>query len=229
MNKLTPLLFLLLVIGKLHSQELKVDFSYKYMYAHQWDKAIQTYNFSRPFLAEKQPLLMHGLNGSATYLFPSEKQLSHGIHLSYTYCRSAAENENFNTTLNLHFVNIGYVLHLAPTEKFKGFYSDVILSATSSILHRRTNEVVLVDDETKLKALGIGGDLSLKVGYRLKLGTNSFLSPFLALGYTPYFYSPATEAVINQTKTLSSKNWTGILTAQVGVAVCFKRSVVNGN
>ena len=223
MSKLTPLLFLLFVVGKLHSQELKVDFSYKYMYAHQWDKAIQTYNFSRPFLAEKQPLLMHGLNGSATYLFPSEKQLSHGIQLSYTYCRSAAENENFNTTLNLHFVNIGYVLHLAPTEKFTGFYSDVILSATSSILHRRTNEEVLVDDETKLKALGIGGDVSLKVGYSLKLGTNSFLSPFLAVGYTPYFYSPATEAVINQTKTLSSKNWTGILTAQVGVAFHFKR------
>ena len=41
------------------AQEFKIDASYNYMFANQWDKAIQTYNFSRPFNYEKQPLLMH--------------------------------------------------------------------------------------------------------------------------------------------------------------------------
>jgi len=218
MSKRLLVILLTFSLGAVQAQEVKVDLSYTYLYAKQWDQAIQTYNFSRPFLAEKQPLLVHGLTGSATYLFRSDKPLNQGIYLSYAYCRSAAENKSFNTTLNLHFVNIGYVLHYAPTAKFNRFYSDLILAATSSILRRRTNENVLVDDGKKLKALGIGGDIRLKVGVIFPMKNKCHLSPFIAVGYTPYFYSPATEAVINQTKTLSSKKWTGILTAQVGVA-----------
>lgn len=205
------------------AQELKLDLSYKYIYSNQWDKIIQTYNFSRPFLTEKQPLLMSGLNTSLSYIFKNEKHFKHGINLSYSYFRSSAENENFNNSLNLHFINLGYLLHYENSDKWKGVYSDLIVSVTSSGLFRNLNGEPFEYDETKSKAFGIGGDINLKCGYYLKLKNNSYLSPFLSIGYTPYLYTPNTEAVINQTKGLTSKNWTGILTTQIGLTFHIKK------
>jgi hypothetical protein len=205
------------------AQELKLDLSYKYIYSNQWDKIIQTYNFSRPFLTEKQPLLMSGLNTSLSYIFKNEKHFNHGINLSYAYFRSSAENGNFNNSLNLHFINLGYLLHYENADKWKGVYSDLIVSGTSSGLFRNLNGEPFEYDETKSKAFGIGGDINLKCGYYLKLKNNSYLSPFLSIGYTPYLYSPNTEAVINQTKGLTSKNWTGILTTQIGLTFHIKK------
>ena len=81
------------------AQEFRTDISYKYIFANKWDKAIQTYNFSRPFLEKKQPLLMHGLNASVSYIFKSSIRLKHGINISYTYFKSTAENENLKNIL----------------------------------------------------------------------------------------------------------------------------------
>jgi meiotically up-regulated gene 157 (Mug157) protein len=214
---------LLLHIGCTIAQEFKLDASYEYMYSGQWDKAIQTYNVSRPFLTEKQPLLMNGLNTSISYVFKNEKHLKHGINLSYAYFQSSAENENFNNILQLHFINLGYILHYENKEKSKGLYSDLIISATSSGLFRRINENPFVYDETTSKAFGIGGDICLKAGYCLTLKNNYFLSPFISIGYIPYLYSPNSEAVINQTKELTNKNWTGILRTQIGLTFHLKR------
>ncbi|MFM7758273.1 MAG: hypothetical protein ACKO6J_05000 [Crocinitomicaceae bacterium] len=216
-------LYLLILSISAPAQELKLDLSYKYIYSNQWDKIIQTYNFSRPFLTEKQPLLMSGLNTSLSYIFKNEKHFKHGINLSYAYFRSSAENGNFNNSLNLHFINLGYLLHYENSDKWKGVYSELIISVTSSGLFRNLNGEPFEYDETKSKAFGIGGDINLKCGYYLKLKNNSYLSPFLSIGYTPYLYTPNTEAVINQTKGLTSKNWTGILTTQIGLTFHIKK------
>jgi len=213
---------LFFVWNNLKAQEFKADFSYKYIYANQWDKAIQTYNFSRPFITEKQPLIIHGLNASVSYIFKSQKKIKHGINLSYSYFRSSSDNENLVNVLNLHFLNLGYLLHYENAERLKGFYSDLIISATSSGLFRNVNGEPFVYDESKSKALGIGGNISLKAGYQLMIKGKTYLSPFIAIDYTPYFYSPNTEAVINQTKGLTSKNWTPILTTQVGLTFHIK-------
>jgi hypothetical protein len=81
MRTLFLLLFLFLLIDA-QSQEIETDLSYKYMFASNWDKAIQTYNFSRPFLTEKQPLFMHGINGSISYIFKSENKFKQGLNAS---------------------------------------------------------------------------------------------------------------------------------------------------
>jgi hypothetical protein len=199
------------------AQEFRTDISYKYIFANKWDKAIQTYNFSRPFLEKKQPLLMHGLNASVSYIFKSSSSLKHGIHISYNYFKSSAENENLKNILNLHFLNLGYIIHYENNEKTKGLYTDLIISAVSSGLFRNVNDEPFEYDEAK--AFGIGGDLSIRAGYYLKLKNKIYLSPFVLVGYTPYFYSPNSEAVINQTKGLVSNNWTGIFTTQVGLTL----------
>ena len=217
MRTLVLLSLLLLKSSFSIAQEFKIDVSYNYLYSKQWDKAIQTYNFSRPFIAEKQPLLIHGLNSSLSYIFKSTKNLSHGINVSYSYFRSSAENENLENILKLHFLNLGYVLHYERKEKLKGVYTDLIISAKSSGLFRTINGAPFAYDETTSKAFGIGGDICLKTGYYLKLKNKICLSPFFLIAYTPYLLSPNSEAVINETKGLTSKNWTGILTTQIGL------------
>jgi hypothetical protein len=155
------------------AQEFRSEVSYKYMFANKWDKAIQTYNFSRPFLTEKQPLLIHGLNTSISYIFKSSKRLKHGINLSYSYFKSSAENENVNNIFNLHFLNMGYIIHYQNNENAKGLYADLIISAVTSALFRNVNDEPFEYDETRSKAFGIGGDLSIRAGYSLSLKNNS--------------------------------------------------------
>ncbi len=218
MRTLFLLLYLFLFIDA-QSQEIEVDLSYKYIFASNWDKAIQTYNFSRPFLAEKQPLFMHGINGSASYIFKSENKFKQGINASYSHFTSYAENVNFLNQLNLHFLNVGYILRYESTEKYKGLTADLILSASSSALFRNVNDEPFIYDDTRSKAFGIGGDLSIKSSYSFNLKNNIRLSPFIQIGYTPYLYSPNTEAVINQTTELTTPSFTGAFTSQIGVKV----------
>lgn len=216
-------LVLLIVSINASAQELKVNLSYNYIYSNQLDKIIQTYNFSRPFLTEKQPLLMNGLNTSVSYIFKNERHLNYGINVAYSYFRSVAENDNFTTTLQLNFLKLGYFLHYENPEKWKGLYTDLILSATSSGLFRNVNGEPFIYDEAKSKAFGIGGELNLKLGYYLHLKNLTYVSPFISIAYTPYLYSPNNEVVINQTKGLCAKNWTSILGAQIGLAVHWRQ------
>jgi hypothetical protein len=208
---------LFFTLNSIMAQEFRTDISYKYMFANKWDKAIQTYNFSRPFLEEKQPLLIHGLNASVAYIFKSSKSLQHGIDLSYSYFRSSAENEKLNNILNLHFLNLGYIIHYHNIEKAKGLYTDLIISAVSSGLYRNVNDEPFEYDDSRSKAFGIGGDLSIRAGYYINLKNKIYLSPFVLVGYTPFLYSPNSEAVINQTKGLVGNNFTGILSTHVGL------------
>ena len=210
-------------LSSITAQEFRADVSYKYMFSNKWDKAIQTYNFSRPFLEKKQPLLMHGLNASVSYIFKSSKKFKHGINLSYSYFKSSAENENVNNILNLHFLNLGYLIHYEKIEKTKGLYTDLIVSIVSSGLYRNINGKPVEYDDTRAKAFGIGGDLSIRGGYWLNLTNKICLSPFVLIGYTPYIYSPNSEALMNQTNGLVNNNWTGVFTSQVGLTFLIRQ------
>ena len=222
MRKLFIVIILLSKFSEAIAQELDIDLSYKYMYSNQWDKAIQTYNFSRPFISKKQPLLMHGSNASVSYMFKSKKRLMHGVNFSYSYFRSSSQNEDFKNVFNLHFINLGYTIHFDSYKKMNGLYSDLIISAISSGIFRNVNGKPFIYDEKKAKAFGIGVDVVLKLGYNVKFKSQTDFSPFIALGLTPYLFSPNSEAVINQTKKLTSENWTSIFFSQIGLSVHLK-------
>jgi len=218
MRALFLLLFLFRFIDT-QAQEIEADLSYKYMFASNWDKAIQTYNFSRPFLNEKQPLFMHGISGSASYIFKSKSKFKQGINASYSHFSSYAENVNFVNQYNLHFLNVGYMLRYESTEKLKGLTTDFILSASSSALFRNVNDEPFIYDDARSKAFGIGGDLSVRTSYSFNIKNKIRLSPFVQVGYTPYLFSPNTEAVINQTSGLAAPNFTDVFSTQVGLKV----------
>jgi len=216
MRALYLLLFLFPFIDT-QGQEIEADLSYKYMFASNWDKAIQTYNFSRPFLTEKQPLFMHGMNGSVSYIFKSENKFKQGINASYSNFSSYAENVNFVNQYNLHFINLGYMLRHKGNGSLKGLCTDFILSACSSAVFRNVNDEPFIYDEVRSKAFGIGGDLSVRTSYSFDIKNKIHLSPFVQVGYTPYLFSPNTEAVINQTRGLVSSNFTDVFSSQIGL------------
>ena len=162
---------------------------------------------------------MHGINASASYIFKSENKFKQGINASYSHFSSYAENVNFVNRYILHFLNVGYILRYESTEKCQGLTTDLILSATSSALFRNVNDESFIYDETRARAFGIGGDVSIKTSYSFNLKNKIRLSPFVQIGYTPYLYSPNTEAVINQTTGLTAPDFTGVFTSQIGVKV----------
>lgn len=197
------------------AQTFRADISYQYMTAPTWDAAVQTYNFSRPFLTEQQPLFASGVGAALGYGFASSRPWQHGIQLGYAYFRSASENVDFENVLNLHFLQLGYLLRY---QKSGGPYAEMMVSARGSLLVRHINGEPLEADEEARPALGVGAEMTLRVGYPIALGDGKYLSPFVALGYSPYLYGPDVEPAINQTKRLVGGDWTRLLVAQVGLA-----------
>lgn len=217
MKTLTVILFLLFEEITGFAQSLSVGWSYNYLHSKQFDRSIQSYNFSRAFLENEQPLFMHGLCLDINYVFKNEQPLKYGVHANYTYFGSKAINPNYTNYLHLHLVNVNYILRFENSGKFKGLYEEISLGASSSGLFRRINgEVFLVDGE-RFKSLGIGGNIGVKVGYHLFKYQTYKLSPFVFCGYIPYLYAPKNEAVINGTQTLITSPYLNSITLKIGL------------
>ncbi len=206
------------------SQAFSFGAAYSYCYAPQWDKAIQTYNFSRPFLENKQPLIQHGFAITTSWFGSSTGNFHHGFSLGYNMYRSSVENTNLNNLLVAHLVTPGYLLHFAPSENENGYYGNFSISAVLGGVFRKIDGEAYLSDGSRVKGLGIGGQLHCEIGYEFALAGKISFAPNFALGYTPYYYSPSTEAVINQTQNLSGKTSTGIFQIEAGIRFHINRS-----
>lgn len=200
---------------KLQAQQLRFGVNYEYMSSKLWNQNIQTYNFSRPFLDKKQPLLSHGFGLSFSYLFGSSSDFSHGVGLSYSRFGSSAENDGLNSTFNQNFAKLGYILHFQKNES--PFYTELGISAVGGILLRKVNDEAFEFDGDRAKAYGIGGEINLKAGYEFALSDKLFLSPFVGIGYIPYYNSPNSESILNQTTELISEEEPSFLNASFGI------------
>ena len=200
-----------------YSQELKVGFGYSNLYSKQFDESIQTYNFSRPFLDEKQPLLNNGMNGSLSYLFKSKKQIKQGISANYSFFRSKAENANLDVKFAFNLFEFGYFLHFADKDKFGNFYSEFGINAVVGMLNKNLNQEPFIVDDTKVRSIQLGGTLNLDVGYQFKIGDKLNISPIVGVHFSPYFSSGRSEAVINQTTGLISKQYTSFWKIDFGI------------
>lgn len=197
------------------AQQLRFGVTYTYLYSKLLNQNIQTYNFSRPFLEKKQPLLSHGFSFSLSYLFGSSSDFSHGIGLSYSRFGSSAENEGLNSSFNQNFAKLGYILHYQQNES--PFYTELQLSGIGGMLGRQINDEAFEFDGETARAYGIGGHIGLRTGYEFALSDKLFLSPFVDVGYAPYFYSPNTESILNQTTELISEEQPSLFNASFGI------------
>lgn len=200
------------------AQSFHYGLGYNYTFSPQWDKAIQSYNFSRPELSEKQPLLMHGCYANASVLFFGLRH-AHGISLTYNLARSAAENTNFTSVLGLHMISTGYFWHSERVVVPDHFYFDAGASLLLGGIFRKVNGEALIDEDSNIKAFGIGGEVNVGAGYHILITQKLALAPFVQLCYSPYYYSPRSEALLNQTIELTGKKWTGIFTGRIGINI----------
>jgi hypothetical protein len=205
----------------MHAQKLSLDVSYKYMYAKQWDRSIQLYNFSRPWLIEKQPLLMHGVNAGFSYDVSSKKEFNRGLSVDFSFFRSVAENKNMANAINLYISNVGYFARKDFSILHSNCYTEIRLALTVSGLFRRVNQEPILVDDTQTRAFGIGSDIQVKFGYDLPCLAGIKGSLFLAVSYAPYVYSPYSESVLNQTMGITNHYGTGIVGAQIGFRKVF--------
>jgi hypothetical protein len=207
-----------------NAQKISLDVSYKYMYAKQWDRSIQLYNFSRPWLIEKQPLFIHGVNAGFNYLISTKQGLNHGLSFDLSFFRSVAENKNMLNAINLYISNVGYFMRKEFSIYHANCYTEMRLALTVSGLFRRVNQEPILVDDTQIRAFGIGSDVQLKFGYNLLCLARIKGSLFLAVSYSPYVYSPYSESVLNQTMGITNHYGTGILGAQIGLRKGFTLS-----
>jgi len=205
------------------AQETKMGFGFAYMYAPQWDKAIQTYNFSRPFLEKKQPLFGFGYNISATHLFSSQNRMKHGCSFSGSFFESRAKNENLNNILRLGLLKPAYVMHFSNPDRTSGIYAELGVSLAISVLSRKVNGSLFEYNTDRFRAYGLGGEIACKSGYRFASKSKYSFSPFIAMTYAPYLFSQNTEVVINQTQGLATEKWTPILVAIFGLSFHFSK------
>lgn len=210
---------LFLSINASFTQGFGVSASYSYCYAPEFDKAIQAYNFSRPFQTEKQPLLINGFTTGLSYSFQTKNKFRSGIEVNYSVFRSYSENADFNNSYHLSFLELGYTLNYHFSESKLKSSLEMNASCLTSSLKRKINDETFAFAEEKTSAFGIGGNLSLRYLYSLRYNRNLVLSPFAGLNYSPYLYAPNTETVINQTKTLYTKAWTPVVRIDVGLKV----------
>jgi len=210
------------------SQRIKVAAGYNHTYLPQWDKAIQTYNFSRPFLQEPQPVLAYGSYLEFQLLFGPWKKWQSGIKIDHSYMRSRADNIPLSVTLHANFLQLGYVLQHRKMEE--GFVYTWELSAVSGVLTRKVNGEPYRIDDSRATAFGIGGKTGLTVGYERKFGT-VILIPFVGIGYSPYFWSPNSEAILNQTRELSGEAASSIFDGKIGIrfSLAHKHVATRGN
>jgi hypothetical protein len=205
----------------MHAQKLSLDVTYKYMYAKQWDRSIQLYNFSRPWLIEKQPLFMHGVNAGFSYDVSSKKEFMHGLSVDFSFFRSVSENKNMVNAINLYISNMGYFVRKDFRILHSNCYTEIRLALTVSGIFRRINQEPMLVDETQTRAFGIGSDIQVKFGYELPCLSGIKGSLFLAVSYAPYVYSPYSESVLNQTMGITNHYGTGIVGAQIGFRKVF--------
>jgi len=203
------------------AQRMTAGISYEYFYSPSMDKLIQTYNFDRPFLQNKQPLFINALNASFSVHKKCEKHWKHGFVTTYSIMQSFAENDNFMNRFIFNRIDIGYSGYYQDSSKFGRFYSETQITSTFSGLYRRTNEAAYIYDSTRSHSLGVGGTISFLIGYGFELKNKSILSPTIQFSFTPFIFAPNNEAVINATKGLITASWQSYFFARAGFAYHF--------
>ena len=221
MRSIVSCIFLLFLISAVRGQELRTDISYAYMYASEWDKAIQVYNFSRPFLQEKQPLLIHGMQSSVAKIWASDAAIRHGLDLSYAQFRSVSRESQFRNVLHLHFMKLGYILQYVPNRMKGRVYSELQAGVVSSLLFRNLEGSAFQIDERGIRAMGVGGECGIKTGYYAMRSARHAVSIHMQLRCMPYVYAPGMEGILNQTRGVSSRAGSSVWILQGGIAVHF--------
>lgn len=217
MKKVLISVLLLFLFRAAICQQLTISAGYTHIYSPQFNRSVAMYNFSRPWLLNEQPNFGSGLFASSKLIFSSSANIASGMGARYSFHRSVAENAGFKSQLNFHLVELTYVLHLEPKSRGNHPYIDMEVGAVGGLMTRLINDENFQVDEEEYDEMGIGGIARITAGYLLKINDYWKMSPYLSIGFAPYFYMPDSESVINQTINLASEDNQPMLSGQIGV------------
>jgi hypothetical protein len=220
-------LFLLAVLALLapvaHAQKFACGIGYDYLYSREWDAAIQTYNFSRPHIVIEQPLLMHSPELNFEWTLKTQSKLQHGVEFNWSWCGSRASNTDLSVALHYHFLQPAYFLRYFISDGNK-VYIQSSIGLRTGVLFKRVNGEAYLIDEKRRPALGAGAHINLYFGYNIPLLESRMISAYVGAGCSPYYFSPYTEAILNQTVGMTGNKFTTVISGQVGVKFYFVRS-----
>lgn len=219
-------LIILFAIGfsNLQAQEMGVNINYQFLKATEWNKATQVYNFSRPFLENKQPLLKHGFSVGFYYLRNPESRFSWGPSVTFSFHQSSSQNPNFNIGIHSLLLNLGTKIQYRPMiGGNNNVHMSFIPSMTAVMLNRKLNgEIVIVgesEEEQKLRKFGIGLGLNAQIGYDYSINHNLIISPMIGINYNPYIWTSRGEVIFNEAAAGDLESKTKILGFQAGLTL----------
>ncbi|MFT5823566.1 MAG: hypothetical protein ACI8ZM_004828 [Crocinitomix sp.] len=217
--KTSLLILFTLAFGAVQSQTVRIDFGYSHLYSPQLDRVVQTYNFSRPNLTEKQPFIQHGIISSATVYFKRNENLKSGFSGKHAYFSSSASNPNAVIKLRYHMFDLGYALNYSkPSSKL---YGELGIFATFGSLTKRINGERFISDDLPVHSFQFGGLINLNLGYLLTVHERMKIAPFIGANFAPYFSKGQSESVINQTSTLVDEAYTTFFRFEFGCSIYY--------
>jgi len=212
-----PLIFSL----QLSSQELGFTINYSLIEAKEWNQATQVYNLSRPFLANKQPLLRHGMNLGLYYLPNTVNRFSWGPSLSFSFFRSTAANPDFDISIRSLLLDLGIKLQYQPLADNRNLNLSLTPNLTITTLARKLNGELAIlgetEENTPLRSYGLGFGLNTQVSYDYSINANWSISPMLGAGYYPYLWVNRSEVIFNESAAGDLQSSTSILGLQGGI------------
>jgi hypothetical protein len=217
---ITALLFLAHIV---QAQKFTYGIGYDYLYSREWDAAIQTYNFSRPHIINEQPLLIHSPELDFEWTLKTKGKLQHGLEFNWNWCGSRASNTDLSVALHYHFLQPGYFFRYFLSDRNKAYIQSSV-GVRTGVLFKRVNGEAYLIDEKRRPALGAGAHFNLFFGYNIALRANMIISPYVGAGCSPYYFSPYTEAILNQTVGMTGNKYTTVISGQAGVKFYFVRS-----
>jgi hypothetical protein len=200
-----------------HAQEHSFHLGYRYLFAPQWDRMVQTYNFSRPFLDAHQGLLQHGIGGGYARTFTGESRIRYGVTIGYDRFISQADATGLESRIRLHQLRIAYTARILPKDLESPWLLEAGVGLVGSHLSRLVNNAPIEDEDLKPRSMGIGADLNVLVGRGLPWGDQRWVVPYIAVHMAPYVFQPTAEVVLNQTRGLVAGNGTFMLMASAGL------------
>ena len=206
-----------IVCASAEAQEHHFDLGYRYLYAPAWDRMVQTYTFSRPFLDDTQPLLQHGFGAGYARTFSSERRIRSGVAMGYDRFISQAEATGLESRIRLHQLRISYTVRFLQKKLESPWQLEAGVGMIGHHLSRLVNDAPIADEEQRPRSLSVGADVNVLVGRRFTWGAERWIVPYVALNVAPYVYQPTAEVVLNQTRGLVAGNGTFLLLVQAGM------------
>lgn len=218
---LFTLSILLWMTNMVNAQSISGGVYYSYWFSKSMDHAIGLYNDSRPFLLQKQPLIAHGVGAELSYVFNPNKKVSWGMNTAYYFYQSKAQNPNYINQLLLNSVLLELLAHWDSAMKRPSFYIEGKCGLNSSGIYRRVNQEPFLVDDQREKAIGIGINTGIKIGYQWMLKEKYNWGAFLKINYIPWQYIPKMEAVINATQGLVNPKGMSAILGAAGISIAF--------